>query len=64
MSNITIRLESTQAEIILKQVGRVEALRHSDAVQDFLQTLSTKLFDAAERADRKAKVITRHKSSP
>jgi hypothetical protein len=58
MADITIRLEKKQAERILKALGGLrfdEPTAEGDAVQDFLQTLSAKLFAADPRSERKAK---------
>ena len=61
MADITIRLEKKQAELILKVWGGLrfdELTAEGGAIQDFLQTLSAKLFAADARSERKAKAIT------
>jgi len=67
MSDITIRFDKKQAERILKALCGLrfdEPTVEGDAVQEFLQTLSAKLFAADARSERKAKSVNNDKPSP
>jgi hypothetical protein len=64
IADITIRFDKKEAELILRVWGGLrfdEPTAEGDAIQDFLQTLSAKLFAADARSERKVKSIAQGK---